>query len=91
MEAHAKHQENDADFRELAREISVPDKSGRERTKRHTCEEIAHERRQAQPVSHKTAKECQHEPQGDRDDERGVVRHLSPGGWRNLPITIPVQ
>ena len=47
MQAHAEHQENDADFGELAREIGVPDEPGRERAEGHAGEQVAHKRRQA--------------------------------------------
>ena len=82
MQADAKHQENDADLSELAREIGVTDKPGRERTEGHAGEEIAHKRRQAQPMRHEAAEECQHQPHGDRGYERDVVRHVPPCSWR---------
>ena len=47
MQTHAEHQENDADLGELAREIGVTDKPGRERAEGDAGEEIAHKRRQA--------------------------------------------
>jgi hypothetical protein len=87
MQAHAEHQENDTDFGELAREIGVPDKPRRERTKRYASEEIAHKRRQAQPMGHEAADKRQHQPHGDRGDERDVVGHLSPCGWRSSPFS----
>jgi len=80
MQADAEHQQDDADFGELAREIGVSDKSRCERTQRHPGEEITDERRQAQPMGCQASEEGQHEPHGNRGDERDVVRHSSPGG-----------
>ena len=94
MQAYAEHQENDADFGELAREICVSYKSGRERTECHAGEEIAYKRRQEKPVSDQAPKECQHQSHGDRGDERDVVRHLSPDGAQSAnhdaaPFSVP--
>jgi hypothetical protein len=67
------HQENDADFGELTRKMGVSEKSGCKRAERHTCEKIAHKRRQAQLVGEQAAEERKHQAHGSRSDKRDVV------------------
>src|SRR6476660_8425592 len=79
MQAHAEHQENDADFRELTRKIGVADKSGCEGAKCDARKEIANNWWKTQPMGQQATKECEHQTHGDRGDQRSVVRHLPPG------------
>ena len=51
VQAHAEHQENDADFGELIGDVLVGDKAGRERPDKDSSHEIADERRQLEAMS----------------------------------------
>ena len=76
----AEHQEDDADLRELRRELRVGDEPGRERADHDPREEVADERRQPQPESDVTPDEGEGEADGDRRDQRRFVGHGITGG-----------
>ena len=67
MQADAEHQQDDADLGELTRERLVGDEAGRRRADQHAGDEIADERRQAQPMGHR----AEHPGKGQRNNDGG--------------------
>ena len=70
VQADAEHQQDDADLGELARERLVGDEARRRRADQHAGDEIADERRQAQPMGSR----AEHPGKGQRNDDGGDQR-----------------
>ncbi len=70
----AKHQQDDADFGELARHTRVGDETRREGADENAGDKIADERRQPQPVGDIAEDRRQHEADGDRRDKVYIMR-----------------
>ena len=75
VQAHAEHQEDDADLGQLAGEILVGDIAGRERPDDDPGEKIADERRKLQSMGNGRERPSQTQGGDDRGDERRVMRH----------------
>ena len=68
MHPNPKHQQHDADFGKLRGKAHVPDITRGERADRDAGEQIADDRRHAQPDRGKTPGEGQRQPDRDRRD-----------------------
>ena len=78
MQAHAEHQQHDADLGQLAREGAIGDEAGSIGADRHPRDEVADQRRRAQARGKEAAEERQGEPDGEGGDEHHIVRHARP-------------
>src|SRR5947207_1537571 len=92
MQADAEHQQDDADLGELRRQHLVGDKTRGERADHHAGEQIADERRDAQPVGDRAEDEGEPDPGHDRGDQRRRVMHVSgsthSGAAHNFPCRV---
>jgi hypothetical protein len=75
MQPHAEHQQHDADLGELAGDLEVGDIAGRGGADQHAGEQVADQRRQAEPDGDEAEDQRQPEARRDRRDERDAVRH----------------
>jgi hypothetical protein len=69
MQADGEEQQDDADLGQLVGQRLIGDEARREGTDQDAGEQIADQRRDAQPVRRQTEAERQDEPRGDRRDE----------------------
>jgi hypothetical protein len=78
VQSHPEHQQHHADLGELPREREVGHEAGGGRTDQHARDEVADQRRQAQP--HRDEAEQQRDAEGGRQrgDQRDVVAHDEP-------------
>jgi hypothetical protein len=77
VQAHAEHQQDHADLRELRGEICVGNESGRERPDRDAGQQVADQRRQAHASREKPEPEREDEADRDQCNELGVMGHVS--------------
>jgi hypothetical protein len=70
MQPNAKHQEDDADFGQLQRQVWVSDKPRRERPDGHSGQQITHQRRKSQPVGDHAQEEGQSKAEYDGGNKR---------------------
>ncbi len=75
MQADAEHQQDHADLGELIGDVLVGDKSRRERPDDDAGQQIAHQRRDFQPLRHRTEREGEDEAGHQRGDERCRMGH----------------
>ena len=78
VQADAEHQQDHADLGQLRRQGLVGDEARGERPDDHARQQVAHQRRQLQPVGQHAEHEGQHEADAEQGDQRGVVRHAGP-------------
>jgi hypothetical protein len=94
MHPDAEHQEDDPELGQLPNRLDVPLESWSERAESDSGEEVAHDRRQAEPPRHQTPDEGVGERQSDVH-EKGYVVHERLGCWestKNLPpLADPVE
>ena len=76
MQADAEHQQDDADLGELGRECLVGDEARRERADGDAGEQIADQRRNAEPLRDSSKYEGESKSDDDGGDERCVMRHF---------------
>lgn len=76
MQADAEHQQDDADFGQLAGETGVGDEAGRKRPEHHAGQQVADDGRDAQPVGDGGEDERQHNAANDCGDERRALFHV---------------
>ena len=69
LQADAEHQQDDADFGELLGELGVRDEAGRMRSDGDAGEQVADDRRQAEPMREIAEDERRAEAAGQREDE----------------------
>ncbi len=65
MQTHPEHQEDDADLAQLRREVGVGHEAGSERPDRNTGDEIADQRRHAEPIRQCAEDICQNQTRND--------------------------
>jgi hypothetical protein len=80
VDPHPEHQQDHADLGELLGQRDVGDEPWGIRSHRHARQEIAYDRRQAQPHREQAEQKREAETRGDGGDELGLVRH---GAKRN--------
>ena len=76
MKAHAEHQQDDADLRELQGEFPVRHEAGRMRANQHAGDKVADERRNAETIGYDTEDECQPQTRDNGGDQGCVMGHL---------------
>ncbi len=77
MQPHPEHQQDHADFSELAGNAHIPHETGSERAYCDAGDEIAHDRWQAYPGSEVPEYTGQDEAHRDQCDECCIVMHLA--------------
>lgn len=86
MQPYAKHQQDHAEFGELARQRLVGNEAGRERTNQDSSDEVADQWRQAKSVRQRAENEGESEA-GDKGCDKWRLRHLpnpvSGHAWRS--------
>ncbi len=87
VQAHAEHQEDDADLGERGGEIDVPHEPRRVGTDDDAGEQVADDRREADPVSEDAEDPCTREGGRDGRDEGDLVRHAGRRGDGRGPQT----
>jgi hypothetical protein len=80
MQADAKHQQDDADLGQLARDLTVGMDPRRERPDRNAREEIPDERRNVETAREKPKCEGHDEGRRQREQQRRLVVHEGGGG-----------
>lgn len=84
MQAYAKHQQDDADFREFIGDILVRHIAGRKWAHEDAGEQIADQWRHANALCDQAEDECQYEADDDGGNQRGVMLHAAfcrMGAW----------
>ena len=74
MQAHAEHQQDDADIGYLLRQPLISDKPGGERPNQHTREQVPQQRRQFQPRRDGAKDECQAKAHRQKRDQGRFMR-----------------
>jgi hypothetical protein len=77
VQPNPEHQQDDAELGELAGQFLIRDEAGREGSDRHPREQIAHERRKAEPMSDCPKHEGEAEAADDRRDKGRLMEHAS--------------
>ncbi len=72
LQAHAEHQKDDPDFRQLSGHLGIGDKSRGPRPDHITGNQIAHDRRQADPIGDGAKQQCETKAERDRQNQRIV-------------------
>ena len=75
MQPDAEHQQDDADFGQLQRQMLVGDEARRVRSDQHAGDQVADQRRDAEPVGERAEDEGQPETGNDGGDQGRVMRH----------------
>ncbi len=75
MEPDAEHQQNDADLGQLIGDVLVGNVARRERADEDAGDQIAHERRELEPMRQHTEAEGEPETDGKGRNERRHMRH----------------
>ncbi len=75
MQAHAEHQEDDAQLGQLRPQLEIGDKARRIGTNEHAGKQIPHQRRHPEPVGDHAEDIGQHQTRDDRCDQGGVMVH----------------
>src|SRR5439155_23070093 len=91
MQPHAENQQNDADVRELLRQLDVGDEARRGRTDENTREQIADERWQLDARREEAHHECQPEAGDERGEEGDVRRHCRLNAVAATPASRPAR
>jgi hypothetical protein len=74
MQSDAEHQQDHADFGELARETRVGDEARREGADRDTRDQVSDDRRHLEQVGPQPEQQCKHETDGEQGYERSFVQ-----------------
>ena len=69
LQAHAEHQQDDADFRELLGKAAIDDEPGRVRADERAGQQIADNGRQAEAVRDVSEEKRDTQPGGEREDQ----------------------
>ncbi len=77
VQTDAEHHEHDADLRQLTGEGAIGNVARGERPDHHAGDQIADQRRQLHPLRQEPETKGESETNGDRGDQRDVVRHRS--------------
>jgi hypothetical protein len=75
VQANAEHEEDDADFGQLRSEARIGDESRRERSDRHSGEEVAEDRRQSKAYGEKPEQKREGQSTRYSSNQSGFVGH----------------
>jgi hypothetical protein len=92
VQADAEHEQNDAEFGELVRELLVGDEARRKGTDDDARQQVARDRRQPQLLGDEPEDECQTDAGDDGGNKGRVVRQcpVSPGKSLKLLILLTI-
>ena len=86
VQTDAKHQQNDADFRQLGRQLHIGHKPGCKRAHRNSRQQVAHQRRQPQAMRDPTADEGKRQAHGDCRNQRMCIGQFSTARERTFQL-----